>query len=75
MNILDEEFESPFISNTTTVKYVEPIEAIDSERNIRNYMEIHNENYYNARERLREQRYGGTPPDNYDSWGMYFKSL
>jgi len=39
------------------------------------YMKKHQENYYNARERLREKAYGGKPPNGYQSWGDYWKSL
>jgi hypothetical protein len=38
-------------------------------------MKLTGENYYNARERLREEAYGGKPPDGYSSWGDYWKSL
>ena len=41
---------------------------------IREYMEEKDENYYNARERLRERVYGGKPPKGYQSWGDYWKS-
>lgn len=58
---------------TKAVPYIEPPEEIDSERNIRIYMEEHNENYYNARELLRERVNGGKPPDGYGSWGDYWK--
>jgi hypothetical protein len=51
------------------MKSKEPTQA-----EILKYMEIHNENYYNARERLREKSYGGKPPSPYKSWGDYWKS-
>ena len=45
-----------------------------TEEEIRRYMKENNENYYNARERLREHAYGGKPPGGYRSWGDYWKS-
>ena len=45
-----------------------------TEEEIRRYMKENNENYYNARERLREHAYGGKPPGGYSSWGDYWKS-
>ncbi len=44
-----------------------------SKDEIDRYMEEHSENYYNARERLREQTYGGKAPGG-GSWGDYWKS-
>jgi hypothetical protein len=32
------------------------------------------DNFYAARERLREKAYGGKPPSGYQSWGDYWKS-
>jgi hypothetical protein len=45
-----------------------------TEDDVREYMEENNENFYNARERLRERVYGGKPPNGYQSWGDYWKS-
>ena len=45
-----------------------------TEQEIQEYMKENNENYYNARERLRENAYGGKPPGGYRSWGDYWKS-
>lgn len=44
-----------------------------TEEEIRRLMESTGENYYNARERLREAAYGGKPPHGYGSWGDYWK--
>ena len=41
---------------------------------IQAYMKEHNENYYNAREALRNKAYGGKPPHGFQSWGDYWKS-
>lgn len=46
-----------------------------TEQQIQNYMKNNNENYYNARERLREASYGGKPPGGYSSLGDYWKSF
>jgi hypothetical protein len=46
-----------------------------TEEEIKNYMEKNNENYYNSREELRKEAYGGKPPGGYSSWGDYWKSL
>lgn len=43
-------------------------------REIKAFMEANGENYYNAREQLREKAYGGKPPGGYQSWGDYWKS-
>jgi len=45
-----------------------------SEDMIKRHMQEHDENYYNSRERLREEEYGGKPPGGYSSWGDYWKS-
>ena len=45
-----------------------------TEDQIKNYMDKTGENYYNARERLREESYGGTPPSGYQNWGDYWKA-
>jgi hypothetical protein len=45
-----------------------------TEDEIIDYMRLHNEHYYNARERLREQQYGGLPPEGYSCWGDFWKS-
>ena len=52
-------------------KKSEPSEP--SEQAIKEYMNKHNENYYNSRERLREKEYGGKPPCEFQSWGDYWK--
>lgn len=43
-----------------------------TEDEILKYMADNNENYYNAGERLREDQYGGLPPDGYTSWGDFW---
>lgn len=46
-----------------------------TEKQIRDYMKSHKgHSYYTAREKLREEAYGGKPPAGYTSWGMYWKS-
>jgi hypothetical protein len=50
------------------------INSEPTEKEIREYMLVHAENYYNSRERLRETRYGGKPPEGYSSWGLYWKT-
>jgi hypothetical protein len=45
-----------------------------TEEQIQEYMKTNSENWYNARERLREVAYGGLPPRGYSSWGEYWKS-
>ena len=32
-----------------------------------------NDNYYTAREQLRELAYGGKPPNGFSSWGDFWK--
>lgn len=44
-----------------------------TEEQIEAYMKKHKENYYNAREKLREKAHGGKPPDGYSDWGTYWK--
>jgi hypothetical protein len=46
-----------------------------TEKDIQARMELTGENYYGARERLREKAYGGKPPEGCSSWGDYWKSL
>ena len=41
---------------------------------IRDYAKRNGYSHYTARERLREQAYGGKPPNGYRSWGDYWKS-
>ena len=45
-----------------------------TEKQIQEYMKTNSENWYNARERLREVAYGGLPPRGYSSWGEYWKA-
>jgi len=45
-----------------------------TDKDIQARMETTGEIYYNARERLREQVYGGKPPDGFVSWGEYWKN-
>ena len=45
-----------------------------TQEEIERYMKKHKENYYNARERLRELVYGGKPPNGFSSWGDYWKA-
>jgi hypothetical protein len=45
-----------------------------TEKDIIRRMRETQENYYNARERLREEAYGGKPPHGFLSWGDYWKS-
>lgn len=40
---------------------------------IEKYMKEHNENYYCSREKLREEAYGGKPPQGFGSWGDFWK--
>lgn len=42
---------------------------------IQGIMDETGESFYNVRERLREEAYGGKPPHGFLSWGDYFKSL
>lgn len=46
-----------------------------SEEDINSLMKSANLSYYGARERLREESYGGKPPSGYSSWGDYWKGL
>lgn len=46
-----------------------------SQEEIEQYMEKNKENYYNARERLRELAYGGKPPHGYSDWGTYWEAV
>lgn len=46
-----------------------------TEEEIKNRMRLYGESYYSAREALRNQAYGGTPPHGYTDWGTYFKTL
>jgi len=45
-----------------------------TEKEIYDYMKEFNENYYCAREKLRDDAYGGKPPYGFQSWGDYWKS-
>ena len=57
------------------VKETALINREPTEEEINKYMINNGENYYNSRERLREESYGGKPPMGYNSWGDYHKSL
>lgn len=46
-----------------------------TEQEIRDYMSENKASYYAAREKLREQSYGGKPPRGFASWGDYHKSM
>lgn len=39
-----------------------------TQKEIQTYMTEFKENFYNARERLREKVYGGLPPNGFSSW-------
>ena len=45
-----------------------------TQEEIRKHMVRTKLSFYNAREELREKAYGGKPPNNYASWGDYWKS-
>lgn len=63
-------------NNGVTTKTDKELEGVaePTEKEIYAYMKTHPENYYNARERLREKAYGGKPPHGFQSWGDYWKS-
>ncbi len=44
-----------------------------SEQKIREYMRIYQTNWYSAREKAREDAYGGRPPSGFTDWGTYWK--
>lgn len=46
-----------------------------SNNEIADYMKKHSdESFYSAREKLREEAYGGKPPHGFQSWGDYWKA-
>lgn len=58
-------------AESTDERAIQGIEPTNDE--VQKYMEISGENFYNARELLRNLAYGGTPPGGYTSWGDYWK--
>ena len=45
-----------------------------SNEEIEKYAKANKVDLYTAREKLREQAYGGKPPFGFQSWGDYWKS-
>lgn len=72
-SLSDIDYSEPDLGMVIT--HIERIERQDSEDLIAQYMEEHHENYYNAREKLREKEYGGKPPQGFQSWGDYWKAF
>ena len=65
-----ERFIKSHSNNSTALINREP-----TDDEIKKHMKNNNENYYNSREKLREESYGGKPPMGYRSWGDYHKGI